>query len=300
MESIIFAVKVKMRTRSQYRLSSNFGINSLTDDLNQISFLNHKRYKSNKTKIKKNSIQNKPAKIPTTKKFLNKSITSLSYWKNNTKIGSGLKNIGNTCYINSVLQCLFYIPPLKNFLYSSKHSNNCHIKGICFLCEYEKLNKLTQKSQKITGGVIPSNIIKNLSYIASNFIPGSQEDAHEFLLYFITCLEISYMKYTKQVLNRNNSNALKNFNVIQGIFGGKIVSQVKCGKCKTISSKIENFTDISLDIAKNDNLFSSFGKFCEVEKLTGDNKYFCEKCQKKCDSEKKFLFKECKFSYNFQ
>ena len=40
-------------------------------------------------------------------------------------IGSGLINIGNTCYINSVLQCLLYTPLIANFLFSNKHSEKC-------------------------------------------------------------------------------------------------------------------------------------------------------------------------------
>ena len=290
-----------MRTRSQNSKKEKTAINSLPDEVNQISLLNHKRYRSNKRNIKANHI---PKQTTNKRQFLlYKNITSLSYWKNNTTVGSGLKNVGNTCYINSVLQCLLYIPPLKNFLDYTEHSYHCHIKGLCFICEYCKLSKQTQANKGVSSGIIPYNILKNISYIASNFTLGSQEDAHEFLLYFITCLEISYMKYSNQILRKRNDDQVtkllpNGYNIIQGIFGGKIISSVTCGRCKTVSSKIDNFSDISLDIANNDNLLTCFDNFCEVEKLTGDNKYYCEKCKRKCNAQKQFLFKECKYITN--
>lgn len=46
-------------------------------------------------------------------------------WKCAHGVGSGLTNLGNTCFLNSVLQCLLYTPPLYNYLTSMDHKQKC-------------------------------------------------------------------------------------------------------------------------------------------------------------------------------
>lgn len=45
------------------------------------------------------------------------------------KIGPGLENNGNMCYLNSVLQSLSYCPPLVNYLISleNDHPKKCNV-----------------------------------------------------------------------------------------------------------------------------------------------------------------------------
>lgn len=57
--------------------------------------------------------------------------------------GAGLANLGNTCYLNSVLQCLTYTEPFAAYLQSGRH------KSLCKCCWYCNLTGSTHfvKSQ---------------------------------------------------------------------------------------------------------------------------------------------------------
>lgn len=46
-------------------------------------------------------------------------------WDFSRHIGPGLNNLGNTCFLNSTLQCLTYTPPLAMHLLSNDHSAKC-------------------------------------------------------------------------------------------------------------------------------------------------------------------------------
>ena len=46
-------------------------------------------------------------------------------WKQTQCIGAGLTNMGNSCFLNSVLQCMTYTPPLYNYLMSNHHKQKC-------------------------------------------------------------------------------------------------------------------------------------------------------------------------------
>lgn len=46
-------------------------------------------------------------------------------WESPRRVGAGLANLGNTCFLNSVMQCLTYTAPLANHLLSGQHKSAC-------------------------------------------------------------------------------------------------------------------------------------------------------------------------------
>ena len=93
---------------------------------------NSKPYNKNNYKQKHNNNNrpnlNKPKEVPINHKIkgplFDKSKLSPK-WKITRKIGPGLINGQNTCFLNSVLECLTYSPAFANYLLQEEHKKTC-------------------------------------------------------------------------------------------------------------------------------------------------------------------------------
>ncbi|TXG66562.1 hypothetical protein EZV62_007837 [Acer yangbiense] len=196
----------------------------------------------------------------------------------------GLKNLGNSCYLNSVLQCLTYTPPLANFCLKFQHSSHCDSSSDsdkirdCPFCLLEKrIVRSLSLDQTLDA---PAKIQSCLRIFAEHFRCGRQEDAHEFLRYVIdschnTCLRLKKLR-RKAAADPSNGTS----SVVKEIFGGALQSQVKCLSCGAESNKVDEIMDISLDILNSGSLKDAMHKFFQPEVLDGNNKYKCDNCKK--------------------
>ncbi|XP_044473498.1 ubiquitin carboxyl-terminal hydrolase 25-like isoform X2 [Mangifera indica] len=197
----------------------------------------------------------------------------------------GLRNLGNSCYLNSVLQCLTYTPPLANFCLNLQHSSLCDLARDCPFCMLEK--RIVRSLSLDSTLDAPAKIQSCLRIFAEHFRGGRQEDAHEFLRYVIdachnTCLRLKKLKRKGGDRETVNGSAGSNSSssVVKEIFGGALQSQVKCLSCGAESNKVDEIMDISLDILHSGSLKDAMHKFFQPEVLDGNNKYKCENCKK--------------------
>ncbi|CAB54287.2 Ubiquitin carboxyl-terminal hydrolase 46 [Caenorhabditis elegans] len=79
---------------------------------------------------------------------------------------------------------------------------------------------------------------------------------------------------------------------IHEIFQGILTNETRCLSCETVSSKDEDFLDLSIDVEQNTSISHCLRVFSETETLCGDQKYFCETCSSKQEAQKRMRIKK--------
>ncbi|KAI9125020.1 hypothetical protein K1719_003636 [Acacia pycnantha] len=197
-------------------------------------------------------------------------------------VGAGLENLGNTCFFNVILQCLTHTVPLIRGLYTCSHTAPCGsgIDGFCILCVLRDHIELSLKS---AGRILsPLKLVDNLNYFSSFFTRYQQEDAHEFLQCFLDKLERCFLD-----LKRNSQNCEQADNLVEKIFGGRLISKLQCCNCGHCSDTYEPLIDFSLEIDNVGSLPSALASFTKVEQI--DAKISCDSCKEEVFMEKRLI-----------
>ncbi|PHT39824.1 hypothetical protein CQW23_18678, partial [Capsicum baccatum] len=184
--------------------------------------------------------------------------------------GAGLLNLGNTCFLNVVLQCFLHTVPLFDLLMHT-HVVPCDlVAGFCLICAFKELIGFSLAYEAYDGcSVSPWRLVENLSYFSSGFHKYQQEDAHEFLQCFLNRLE------------RRCSDI---------VFGGRLVSKVSIQEYYHIIHMYLPLIEVSLEIKDTDNLHLALESFTRVEKLDDPEiKYTCERCKVQVSIEKQLM-----------
>ncbi|GAX27128.1 hypothetical protein FisN_13Lh324 [Fistulifera solaris] len=184
----------------------------------------------------------------------------------------GLTNLGNTCYMNSALQCISYMPLLRAYLLSNMfkatgdlNRDNPLGTGGKFLEESAELMKIMWCSR--FGEKSPIRFKAHLGKFNPQFSGADQQDAQEFLNYMLDVLHEDSNRVRKKPyvealsddyvrqhqLNRVGEESWRRFlrrnrSVVSDVAMGQVLNTVTCPACNYSSRNFDPFNLLSIPI----------------------------------------------------
>lgn len=193
----------------------------------------------------------------------------------------GLSNLGNTCYMNSALQCLVHIPQLKDyFIYNGfereiNTENPLGFQGNIARAFHDLIQNLWGDSLlPLRQSFSPSNFKSLIGHCNSMFGGYMQQDSQEFLAFLLDSLhedlnriiekpyvekpslpkgsDINNFETIKDLAEKTwASHLLRNDSIITDLFVGMYMSTLECPECNMASITFDPYNDITLPLPVN-------------------------------------------------
>ncbi|ESK87571.1 ubiquitin-specific protease [Moniliophthora roreri MCA 2997] len=233
----------------------------------------------------------------------------VTYWAD-SRIGiSGLRNLGNTCYMNAPIQCLSASPPFARFFNEGRWKS-----AINFTNTLGSKGKLTGAFAKLVHAMwaneiphqTPHDFKHTICSLNSQYVGTDQHDSQEFLSFLLDGIhedlnrvvvrqpwtktpeeEAELEKLPPQIASEQEWRAWKarNDSVIVDYFQGQFRNQMKCLTCNKTSTTYNTFSILSVPIPSGRSgkmpLQRCLDAFFNTEVMEKDDAWDCPQCKQK-------------------
>ncbi|TDZ12865.1 Ubiquitin carboxyl-terminal hydrolase 21 [Colletotrichum sidae] len=182
----------------------------------------------------------------------------------------GLRNQGATCYLNSLLQSLYFTNAFRKAIYEIPTQQEESMANSAYT-----LQRLFYQLQTSETAVGTNELTKSFGWETRHIF--EQQDVQELSRKLMERME-EKMKGTPAAL------------VLPQMFSGKIKTYISCVNVDYESSRVEDFWDIQLNVSGNKNLTDSLHDYIGVEKMDGENQYYAGDEFKLQDANKGVIF----------
>ena len=229
----------------------------------------------------------------------------------------GLDNIGASCYMNAIFQCLSNTTRLTEY-FLKKYKYNKEDKNKTISNEYYNLIKNLWNKENDKKSISPNSFNNILTEENPLLIGGSSNEPKELISFLLERfhqelnlkkieekkVKLRFTTPTEQLDEKMTlNNFLTEFNdnyhsIISDLFYGVLKTQKKCQGCNNIiyNFNVFSFLEFPLEqvnkycfnkgLKTNEgiNIYECFNYYGNMEMMTGENQIHCEICQEQCDA----------------